>query len=155
VRVFTRISDSGKCYWAAHSKDIANKIINEHAKNLFSFLLEAGTQSLVSAGWKRGKVNCLALNGEQGWSVILYELDSKQLIVNKVQTVELVYTMTEIEHSDRLTELVRNRKEEVIRLLQKLILHNKEIQKCLQECRRFCFVTMQNTLVTVNSANFS
>jgi hypothetical protein len=148
VRVFSRVSESEKCYWAAHPKDTAPKIINEHAKNLFSFLLEAGTQSLVSAFWKTGKVNCLALNGEKGWSVILYEEDTSpgddsKLIVNKVKTTDLIYTLAEVEGVDRLAQLVKTRKEEVIQLLQKLIIDNTEIQKCLRECRRFCFVTMQ------------
>ncbi len=149
VRVYSRISEE-KCYWATHPKDIAPKIINEHARNLFSFLLEAGTQSLVPAVWKNGNVNCLALNGEQGWSVIFYEENTvpTRLMANKVPTTNLIYTMAEVEIiDDRLTELVKNRKDEVIRLSQKLILSNDDIQKCLLECRRFCFVTMQKTLV--------
>ncbi len=149
VRVYSRITESEKCYWANHPKPIAPKIINDHARNLFSFLLEAGTQSLVSAVWKSEHINCLALNGEQGWSVILYEDNrspESRLIVNKVPTTNLVYTMTEVDTSDRLMELVKNRKDEVIQLLQKLILSNVDIQKCLLECRRFCFVTMQKTL---------
>jgi len=52
VRVYSRVSESEECVWATHTKDIAVKVLNEHAKNLFSFLLEAGTQSLVSAVWK-------------------------------------------------------------------------------------------------------
>ena len=91
------------------------------------------------------KHSCLALNGENGWSVILYE-EGDNLQANKIQTQRLVYTPSATKDVVKLMQLVQTRKEEVIQLLRQLLIEHADLQKCLQECRRFCYVTMQNTL---------
>ncbi len=144
VRVLSRVAETDKTYWAAHPNTIAAKVINVHARNLFSFMLEAGMQSLVSAIWKNNQ--CLALNGEVGWSVILYE-ENDQLLARKIHSSELVYSPTK--DVARLMELVQTRKDEVIGLLRNLIIDNGDLKTCLEECRRFCYTTMQQTMNNV------
>ncbi len=143
VRMLSRIQETDKSYWAVHPKDIATKLINEHARNLFNFMLEAGIQTLAPAIWRR-KHLCVALNGELGWSVILYE-DAGALIADKVRTPELVYSQVK-EDVAGLMQLVQTRKYEVIGLLRNLIIENEELKKCLEECRRFTYITMQRTM---------
>lgn len=143
VRVYERAIDTDLCAWEMHPKNVANRIINEYAKNLCEFVLEVGTQSLVPAMW--GKIPCLALNGDQLNSIIFYEDWDKTLFVQQTAHGGVSFNPTQANHA-KLMELVQTRKAEILQLLRKLVIHQGDITRCLEECRRFCYATMQRTI---------
>ncbi len=146
VRVFSRKPITDQCCWIAHSKDIAPTVIKEYARDLFGFMLEAGMHSLVSAIYKPEKKSCLALNDSTNYSVILMQdsFNSKKLKAVHIPSEHLVYSPTkDVEH---IMQLVQTRKDEVILQLEDLIIQNSDLQKCLGEGRKFCYVTMQQTM---------
>lgn len=145
VKIYTRNDEKNICYWQVHPKHIANKLINEHAHNMFIFLLDAGIDSLVSA--ILNQQSCLALNGigtdDCPRSFVLAEGPYKGELkyISEVLTSELVYTESK---DDRLINIVNVKRDDVLENLKRIILDGDKIQKCLQECRRFSFLSIHN-----------
>lgn len=140
VKMYTRMGDTNECKWVTHPKPIATKLLNEHARNLFAFLLETGTNGLVSAIWNKNP--CLVLNNEYEWTVILYADRTGLLKAQKAKTTAVEYVN---EDRSALMIQVKTRKDDVIQQLHNLMINDKDLTNCLQECRRFAFETMRKT----------
>lgn len=145
VHMLSRDTESHERRWMLHEKQTGMEELNNFARNLLEFLLESGTQSLVSAIW-RGKP-CLSLAGDIGWSVILFD-SPRGLIVDKTISEELMYSP--INNLDTLMQLVQARKDEVLEKLKQLIIANEDLERCLNDCRQFCIVTMKKDMKSMH-----
>lgn len=145
VKMYTRNDEKNICYWQVHPSHIATKLINEHAQHMFVFLLDAGIESLVAAILNRR--SCLALDGvgteECPRSFVLMESSfaGELRYLPQVLTAELKYTDKK---DERLIGIVNARKDEVLSHINKIIIDDKRIRKCLEECRRFSCLSIMN-----------
>jgi hypothetical protein len=150
VRIFSRAPNSDKGYWAVYPKVAAVEALNQHTRNIFSFLLEAGIQSVTPAIFKFDKRSCLALKRKEDedpqtdWSITLFENKGK-LCVKNTETHRLLYSPN-VPVDPKLMELVQMRKDEVLENLRRLLLEQKDVETCLKETRPVCYSTMKETL---------
>lgn len=147
VRTLMRTPMTDEPAWNVLSKQEAYNVFNEHARRLFAFILEAGTQSLASAVWvARNNQECLALDGESGWSIVFFQADDN-LQVDRTQNDQLVYPDSPPRETDvQLMRMIHTRKNEVIAKLQNLIIKHKDVEECLLKNRRFCTAIVKNTI---------
>lgn len=155
VKMFQRGSDANddaQPQWVVHQKNDAMVAINAHARNLFSFMLEAGTQALKSAMWidlNHECTPCLALSNMRSvaYCIIFYVYDSeRRLRVDWKPSQVVSFNRERNASDDKLFHLIQTRKEEVLRQLCDLILEHKDLEECLRRSRAFGLRTMQSTL---------
>jgi hypothetical protein len=130
---------------------MALQIVNEHARRLFSFLLEVGTPLLVPGSW-RG-FDCLCLKHNE-WSLVLYiedyngmrekeqrdEQSDIDLTALKVPTSSV--TFKDFPDSQSLRVFVEQRKSQVIGLIHNLVLEDQDIEDILLHARSSCLPTL-------------
>lgn len=146
VRALKRVPNNvEKTYWATHPKVAGLDAVNDLARKLFSFFLEAGTQSVKAARWTLKDEECVGYSGANDWSIILYEDPVTGLEAKRAPNHQIDYDATR-PPSDRLLQLIQVRKDEVFEKLKTLIIEHKDLEACLRQSRQFCYPTMKDNM---------
>lgn len=132
VKVLQRAPESDKCSWAVFPKTTASGVVNAYVRDLFRFLIEEGTNCLVSGIWQKNIV--LLLSGEFDKSIVLYEAN-EGLQVRIVNNSDVKEISEELTIAENLMHLVQSRKEEVVQMMEKLTLEEGDVEEWLQVAR--------------------
>lgn len=141
VKTYSRQND-GACKWVTHPKADALKVVANHAKLLFRFLLESGTNALRCATFEEQP--CLALDSNNEYALIFMSPDNSLRVL--WQRTFLVTFEDQATPDLRLIDMIRARKEEVIEQLKHLIIANESLEECLRDSRLQCVETLKKTM---------
>ncbi len=133
IKIYERDEETDLCRWVIYDKEGGLQKINEYAKQLFCFLLETGTSKMKFLYWDF-KYNCLAWDGGNQWSVIIYFNDHGKPTGHRVKTEQLkepVFQYDKEEYPEHLRQIAINWKDKIIEQFEDIILRNSDLLKYL------------------------
>ncbi len=158
VRVLTR-NELDQCYWSIYKKDAAKVVVEQHAKNLFWFVLESCLSLLCPVIWMthpNHKV-CLALQGEDDAKMLLVYDSNTSFCASKLNSVQVAKNELnfDIDKDDgRVNNLVVKVKQQQAVMSNKsdprAVMNFDDVYKVLEHGRRFCYDTMKQSIKEIS-----
>jgi hypothetical protein len=147
VKMYTRSTqDDEQCKWMLHPKEAAMTKVQQHARNLFSFLIEVGLQMLDVKLWTDDRVVlALEMEGQPCSLVIWYDQLRDWVLVNPYVRNSQFQECPE----DRLLDVermalnIKFRKEEIIRQVKRYQLRQEDLNRFLDHTRSICYESMK------------
>jgi len=124
VKIYNRESDSEKCVWNFHRPKYAVNILNNHARNLTSFLLQAGINMMESKLWFSKKCVVMFVPDDEYPLVIYFDNDEQciKVLRGKGFVIDDLTKCPEnlSSESARLRTLVDERKNDIVLQLEQV-----------------------------------
>ena len=152
VSFYSRLNeDSDECQWVVHPQESSIQVLTQHARDLFSCLLEIGLAGLVIQVWKDEEIVLTMTKGER-ILMVQYEDDFDQIRVrtNKFDPKYLT-ACPESRSSEAavLLKIIEDRKTHVLKMVKHRVMpKRKQIDFFLNQGRPVCYPTFNGNRVS-------
>lgn len=138
-------NDEEDCQWVVHPQESSMHLLTQHARDLFSCLLEAGLAALIIQVWK-GEDVILTMNTGERTLVIRYDEEHDVISVRTERYDPKHFTEcpeTRSEEAAALLRIIEQRKDEVLHAVKRAIPKREQIKFFLDHGRPICYPTLQ------------
>lgn len=138
-------SESDDCRWIVHPQESSMHILTQHARDLFSCILQAGLAALIIQVWKGTEI-ILTMNTGDRILVLRYDREFDNICVRTDRYDREFFTECPESRSAEVAELLKlieNRKEQVLQAVKRAIPKRERIRFFLDYGRPICYPTLQ------------